>query len=79
VRSSLKDPSLSDKLSNSDKSELQNAVDGLLKWLDANQSASKEEFEFRMNELEGKVNPIMTKAHQAGGAPSNEPTVEELD
>ena len=78
VRSSLTDPAVSEKFSNSDKSELESAVADTMSWLDANQSASKDEFEFRMSELEKKVNPIMTKMHR-GGATSEGPSVEELD
>lgn len=77
MRNSLSDSALSSKFSDSDKSELGSAVDETLKWLEANASASKEEFEFRMSEMEKKVNPIMTRVHKS--AASNEPSVEELD
>jgi L1 cell adhesion molecule like protein len=40
----------------------------VLKWLDSNQSAEKEEFEALQKEMESLCNPIMTKLYQAGGA-----------
>eukprot|EP00026_Physarum_polycephalum_P012265 Phypoly_transcript_12555.p1 GENE.Phypoly_transcript_12555~~Phypoly_transcript_12555.p1 ORF type:complete len:330 (-),score=99.45 Phypoly_transcript_12555:85-1074(-) len=78
------------KLSADDKAALTSAVDDCLKWLDSNQSASKDEFEHRFSELQSKVNPIMSKAHAQGGAGAGagahqqaggpaEPTVEEVD
>jgi heat shock protein 1/8 len=69
VRNTVRDDKLKDKLAGDDKDTLEKAVDEAIKWLDANQSASKDEFEAKMKELENKVNPIMMKLYQAGGAP----------
>ena len=41
----------------------------VIKWLDANQLAEKEEFEDKQKELEKICNPIITKLYAAGGAP----------
>jgi len=70
VRNSTNDDAVKDKLGADDKAAITAAVDEALKWLDSNQSASKDEFEHRFSELESKVNPIMTKLHQAGAGPS---------
>jgi heat shock protein 1/8 len=71
VKNSTNEEALKDKLSADDKASISAAVDDVLKWLDANQSASKDEFDHHYSELEGKVNPIMTKLYQqqqqAGG------------
>jgi len=71
VKNSTNEEALKDKLSSDDKASITSAVDDVLKWLDSNQSANKDEFEHRYTELEGKVNPIMTKLYQqqqqAGG------------
>ncbi|RHY75456.1 hypothetical protein DYB30_013240, partial [Aphanomyces astaci] len=45
-----------------------------INWLDANQSAEKEEYEAKQKELEGVANPIMQKLYAAGGgAPGGVP------
>lgn len=95
VKNSTNDDTLKDKLSSEDKGAITSAVEDTLKWLDSNQGASKDEFDHRYSELEKKVNPIMTKLYQQGGAgggqgfpaggPAPEssgrgaPTVEEVD
>jgi len=74
VRNTTKDDKLKDKLSGDDKTNLDKAVDETIKWMDSNQSATKEEFDHKMTELEGIVNPIMTRLYQsAGGAPGGMP------
>ena len=57
------------KISADDKATIENTVKETLEWLDNNQSASKEEYENKMKEVEGKVQPIFTKLYQAGGMP----------
>eukprot|EP00026_Physarum_polycephalum_P004560 Phypoly_transcript_04582.p2 GENE.Phypoly_transcript_04582~~Phypoly_transcript_04582.p2 ORF type:complete len:685 (+),score=161.92 Phypoly_transcript_04582:63-2057(+) len=74
VRNTTKEDNLKDKLSAEDKAAIDKAVDETIKWLDANQSAAKEEFDHKTSELEKVVNPIMTKLYQsAGGAPGGAP------
>ena len=81
---------VADKLSPEDKEAVEKAVNDTVSWLDANQLADKEEFNFKREELEKTVSPIMAKMYQgAGGAdggmptggapPSSGPTVEEVD
>ena len=54
-----------------------------LKWLDENQLAEKEEFEYHQKEIETVYRPVMTKLY--GGStsqqsnPSNRPIAEEVD
>jgi len=70
VRNTTKEDNLKDKLSAEDRAAIDKSVDETIKWLDSNQSASKEEFDHKTAELEKVVNPIMTKLYQgAGGAP----------
>merc|ERR1739847_131307 len=38
-----------------------------IKWLDANTTAEKDEFEYQKKELEKVCTPIITKRYQAGG------------
>jgi len=74
VRNSINDEKLKDKISSEDRSTIETAVEETIKWLDSNQDASKSEFDSKVKDLEGKVNPIMTKLYQgAGGAPGGFP------
>jgi len=66
VKNATNEDAVKDKLSADDKATINTAIDDCLKWLDHNQSATKEEFDHHFSELEGKVNPIMTKLHGAG-------------
>merc|ERR1712093_256402 len=58
---------ISDKISDSDKEELETAINDTLDWLDENQEAEAEEYDEKQKELEGVANPIMQKVYQAAG------------
>lgn len=62
-----------------DKKTVEDACEKELKWLDANQMADKEEYEFHYNELSRKCSPIMSRLHRGGAHTRNGPTVEEVD
>ena len=55
------------KLSADDKQAIQAAVQATLDWLDSNPGAQKEQFQAQQTQLEGVVNPIMTKMYQGAG------------
>lgn len=58
------------KLSEDDKEKITEAVDSAIKWLESTPDAEAEEFKEKKTELEGVVQPIMTKLYeQSGGAP----------
>lgn len=58
------------KLSDEDKEKITEAVDEAIKWLESNAEAESEAFNEKKTELEGIVQPIMTKLYeQSGGAP----------
>jgi L1 cell adhesion molecule like protein len=70
MKSTVEDEKLKDKLSEADKKTILDKCADVIKWLDANQLADKEEFEHKQKEFEGICNPIITKLYQsAGGAP----------
>ncbi|UYV73388.1 hsp70 [Cordylochernes scorpioides] len=71
---------VSDKMAQEDKSRLNKRCDDTLSWLDQNSLEDKEEYEYRLKELQSELGPIMTKMHQSrsGGQPRG-PTVEEVD
>ena len=67
MRNSINDEKLKDKLDAADKETIEKAVQATTDWLDANQSAEKDEFDAKQKELEGICNPIMMKLYGAGG------------
>ncbi|KAK4879562.1 hypothetical protein RN001_007708 [Aquatica leii] len=83
-----------DKLSQEDKTTVQDACDSCLRWLDNNLLAEKDEYEFQQKQLSSKCNSIMSKLYsnpsqsqnvpgscgqQARGYNAQGPTIEEVD
>ncbi|CAK5087597.1 unnamed protein product [Meloidogyne enterolobii] len=62
----LKFLQLKDKISEDDKKVLDKCQE-TLSWLDANQTAEKEEFEHHQKELEAICNLIISKLYQSAG------------
>jgi L1 cell adhesion molecule like protein len=74
MKSTVEDEKLKDKISESDRKIILDKCQDIIKWLDSNQLAEKEEFEHKLKEAEGVCNPIITKLYQsAGGAPGGFP------
>jgi len=70
MKSTVEDEKFKDKLSDADKTTIMDKCNEIIKWLDANQLAEKEEFEHKQKQIEAVCNPIVTKLYQgAGGAP----------
>ncbi|XP_076322898.1 heat shock 70 kDa protein cognate 4 [Tachypleus tridentatus] len=69
MKSTVEDEKLKDKISEEDKKKVLDKVQEIIKWLDSNQLAEKDEFDHKQKELEGVCNPIITKLYQAGGVP----------
>ncbi len=77
------------KLSKTDKEKVENEGDRVLKWLECNQLAEKEEYEHMLEEIQKVCSPLMTKLHGQGqrnggcsstqGGANGGPTVEEVD
>jgi len=72
VKSAMEDEKLSAKLSADDKKTVTDKCQEIVSWLDRNQSATKEEFEDQMKELEKVCKPVMTKVY-GGAAPGSMP------
>jgi len=69
MKSTLDDEKVKDKISDADRKVITDKCDDAIKWLDANQTADKDEYEDKQKELEGVCNPIISKMYQgAGGA-----------
>jgi len=76
------------KIDESDKSLINKTVDEGIKWLESNETATKEELDYKYEEVNGVINPIMSKMYQGvggdmppgmgAGVPGG-PKVEEVD
>ena len=74
IKHTLSDEKVKDKFEASEKETLEQKVQEVETWLNANQEAETEEFERRQKDLEGIFNPIMAKIYQAaGGQPGGMP------
>jgi heat shock 70kDa protein 1/2/6/8 len=77
------------KISASEKQSILDACNSAIKWLDANQQAEQEEFEFKLKEIEKVCNPIIAKSYNGNSSAANDsktnetnnrgPTIEEVD
>jgi len=83
MKSTVEDDKLKDKISDSDRKMIVEKCDEAIKWLDSNQTAEKDEYEYKQKELEGICNPVITKLYQQsgreGGAPSGASRPQEGD
>ena len=64
---------LGGKISDEDKTTIEDAVKEALEWLDENPQATADDYKDRLKELEGVTNPIVTKLYGSGGAPGGMP------
>jgi L1 cell adhesion molecule like protein len=92
MRNTVSDEKMKDKISEEDRTIIENAVNETIEWFDNNQHAEKDEYEHRQKELEGICRPIITKMYQGvqgDGMPPGDmpftqsapdgPNVEEVD
>merc|ERR1719408_245028 len=61
IRNTLNDPKLGGKIPDDSKDAITKIVDEAIKWVDANQTASKADFEAKKKEVEGTVGPLLQK------------------
>jgi len=66
LKSSISSEEVKDKIPADDKAALETAIEDTIKWLDANPTGEKEEYEEKQKALEGIAMPILQK--MAGGA-----------
>ena len=69
IKQTINDEKLKDKFSEDDKKQIEAKVDEVIKWMTETPTASKEELDAKMKEIEAVFNPIMQKVYQAGGIP----------
>jgi len=68
MKSTIEDDKVKEKVPEEDRKTVLDKINDVIRWLDANQLAEKEEFEDKQKDLEKICNPIITKLY-AGGAP----------
>lgn len=71
-----------DQLGSADKSQIEKACDKALRWVESNQTAEKDEFDYRMKEVERVCKPIVSRMYQQAGGDgqqSSGPKIEEVD
>lgn len=74
MKSTIEDEKLKDKISDEDREKVMEKCNEIIRWIDGNQLADKDEFEHKQKELEKVCMPIVTKLYQgAGGAPGGFP------
>jgi len=81
VKARLDEKEIQEKLTNTDVTELRNAAEETISWMENNQTADTEEIEHQKKMLEEKSNPIFSKLYSQdnnNSAPKG-PTVEEVD
>lgn len=59
----IEDQQIGSKISADEKQTIQNGVKATLDWLDGNRSAGKDEFEYKLKEIEQICAPIITKLY----------------
>merc|ERR1712205_246736 len=95
MKNTINEEKFKSAISEEEKKQIEDKIDGTTKWLETADHAEKEEFESMQKELEAVRNPIVTKMYQAaGGAPEGGmpggmpgggeeagagPTIEEVD
>merc|ERR1712105_453937 len=67
MKSTMDEEKVKSAISESEKKTINDKCDECIKWLDANQTAEKDEYEDKQKELEQIFNPIIQKLY-AGGA-----------
>jgi len=69
MKSTVEDDKVKDKIPEEDRKTVLDKCNDVVRWLDANQLAEKEEFEDKQKDLEKVCSPIITKMYGAGGVP----------
>jgi len=67
MRNTLKEETVSSKISQSDKKKIDDIIDSTLRWIESNPDASKLEYQDKQKEFNDIIQPIMTKLYQQGG------------
>ena len=67
IRASIQEEGMKDKLSEEDRKKVEEIVSQTLEWLQRNEAAEQEEFEYKLKEAEAVCSPIIKKVYEQGG------------
>merc|ERR1711913_172715 len=75
MKSTMDEEKVKSAIAESDKKTINDKCDECIKWLDANQTAEKDEFEDKQKEIESVCKPIIEKLYSGagGGMPGGMP------
>merc|ERR1711993_156425 len=79
IKQTVEDPKTGEKIATEDKEKLIEKRNETISWIDANQTAEKDEFEHVKKELESIANPNMNHPSQGKTSNGQGPTIEEVD
>ncbi|ORM41873.1 Heat shock 70 kDa protein [Babesia sp. Xinjiang] len=68
MRNTLNEDAVKAKLDSGEISAALTAIDEAIKWLETNQTATKDEFEYKLKEVERVCQPLTTKMYQSAGS-----------
>lgn len=67
MKQTVEDEKVKDKIPEADRKKINDKCSEILSWIDQNQLATKEEFDYKQKELEKICNPVIQKLYQSGG------------
>jgi len=67
LRNSLNEQKIKDKLSASDRTTIETEIKETIDWIERNEQASSDEFESKLQQLQSKCSPLMSKIYGEGG------------
>lgn len=67
MKATMEDEKLKDKISAEDKQKVMDKCNEVIRWIDANHLAEKDEFDHQLKDLEKTCMPIVTKLYQGAG------------
>ena len=72
MKSTMDEEKVKEKVSEEDRQKIVSKCTEVIEWLDKNQTAEKDEYEYQQKELEKICTPIITKLldYQSGGMPA---------
>ena len=79
AKNAVEESTAKEKLSEQDVHTVEETVKNALNWLDNNQTASKEEFEHQLGEVEKVCKPIIMKLYQSGEVPNGNAQATSVD
>lgn len=66
LRNTINEDKVKDKISEDDKKAIEDKVSEVLKWMEENDNAEKEEYDEKQKSVESVATPIITKMYQSG-------------